>query len=84
MSRLKASEHIGGTVRLSSWIREIDVLEQWSMSRATLARARKKGLEFARHGAFVVYRPQDLEEFFCKPRNWGKADARQGEGDTDG
>ena len=58
---------------LTDFIREKDVLEIWPMSKATLIRARKKGLPFFRLGAFVCYRPEDLTEWFCKPRNWKAA-----------
>ena len=57
-------------IKLSEFIREKDVLKQWPMSKATLIRARKKGLPFVRLGAFVCYRPEDLEDFFCQPRTW--------------
>lgn len=56
--------------KLKEFIREIDVLKQWPFSKATLIRARKNGLPFVRLGAFVCYRPQDLEEYFCQPRHW--------------
>lgn len=54
--------------KLTEVIREKDVLEEWPMSKATLIRARKKGLPFVRLGAFVCYRPEDLEAHFCQPR----------------
>lgn len=57
-------------MKLPEFIREKDVLEQWPMSKATLIRARKKGLPFFRLGAYVCYRPEDLEAHFCKPRSW--------------
>jgi len=57
-------------MKLTEYIREKDVLEQWPMSKATLIRARKKGLPFVRLGAFVCYRPEELERFFCQPRSW--------------
>lgn len=60
------------TLRLPEFIRERDVLEQWPMSKATLIRARKKGLPFVRLGAFVCYRPEDLEAHFCQPRTWAR------------
>lgn len=53
------------------------------MSRATLIRARKKGLPFVRLGAFVCYRPEDLERHFCKPRSWKGAKPRNEEANTD-
>ncbi|QQS33998.1 MAG: hypothetical protein IPM50_05325 [Acidobacteriota bacterium] len=56
--------------KLKEYIREKDVIEQWPMSKATLIRARKKGLPFVRLGAFVCYRPEDLEAYFCRPRTW--------------
>jgi hypothetical protein len=58
---------------LTQFIKEKDVLEQWPLSKATLIRARKNGLPFYRIGAFVCYRPEDLEAFFCKPRSWKSA-----------
>lgn len=57
-------------MQLTEYIREKDVLAQWPMSKATLIRARKQGLPFVRLGAFVCYRPEDLEAHFCQPRNW--------------
>ncbi len=57
-------------VKLTQYIREIDVLEQWPMSKATLIRARKNGLPFVRLGVFVCYKPEDLEAHFCTPRSW--------------
>lgn len=60
-------------MKLTEYIREKDVLEQWPMSKATLIRARKKGLPFVRLGAFVCYKPEDLEAHFCQPRSWKAA-----------
>lgn len=57
-------------MKLTEYIREKDVLEQWPLSKATLIRARKKGLPFVRLGAFVCYKPEDLEDYFCKSRSW--------------
>jgi len=59
-------------LKLPMYIREKDVLEQWPMSKATLIRARKNGLPFVRLGAYVCYRPEDLEAHFCRPRSWKK------------
>jgi hypothetical protein len=59
-------------MKLTEFIREKDVLDQWPMSKATLIRARKKGLPFVRLGAFVCYRPEELEKFFCQPRSTPK------------
>lgn len=56
--------------KLPEYIKEKEVLEQWPMSKATLIRARKRGLPFVRLGAFVCYRPEDLEAYFCQPRSW--------------
>ncbi len=56
--------------KLTEYIREKDVLEQWPMSKATMIRARKNGLPFVRLGCFVCYKPEDLEEYFSKPRSW--------------
>jgi len=67
-------------MKLTEYIREIDVLEQWPMSKATLIRARKKGLPFVRLGAYVCYRSEDLEAHFCQPRSWKTAGAN-GRGD---
>lgn len=57
-------------IKLQEYVKEIDVLKQWPMSKATLIRARKRGLPFVRLGAYVCYRPEDLDEWFCKPRSW--------------
>lgn len=71
-------------MRLTEYIREIDVLEQWPLSKATLIRARKKGLPFVRLGAYVCYRPEDLESYFCSPRSWKPVEAASGEAVTSG
>ena len=68
-------------MKLTEYIREKDVLEQWPMSKATLIRARRKGLPFVRLGAFVCYKPEDLENHFCQPRSWTAA-APKGKGDN--
>ena len=60
-------------MKLTEYIREIDVLAEWPMSKATLIRARKKGLPFVRLGAFVCYEPSALEAHFCQPRSWNVA-----------
>lgn len=65
-------------MKLPEFIREKDVLEQWPMSKSTLIRARKKGLQFVRLGAFVCYKPEDLEAYFCKPRSWKAAMPKSG------
>lgn len=65
----KLSEYNRGKT-LTEYIREKDVLEQWPMSKATLIRARKKGLPFVRLGCFVCYKPEDLEEYFSKSGSW--------------
>lgn len=70
-------------MKLTEFIREKDVLEQWPMSKATLIRARKKGLPFVRLGAYVCYRPEDLEAYFCKPRSWKSKSAKGKEGTQD-
>lgn len=57
-------------IELTKFIREMDVLKQWPLSRSTLIRARKNGLPFNRIGAFVCYLPADLEAYFCRPRSW--------------
>ncbi|MEO7675076.1 MAG: hypothetical protein ABIU09_13470 [Pyrinomonadaceae bacterium] len=67
-------------MKLTEYIREKDVLEIWPMSKATLIRARKNGLQFVRLGAYVCYKPADLEEHFCQPRSW-KAGNIEGKGD---
>jgi hypothetical protein len=69
-------------VQLTQYIREIEVLEQWPISKATLIRARKKGLPFVRLGAFVCYKPEDLERHFCQPRNWKSPDHAAGKEDS--
>ena len=66
-------------MKLSEYIKEKDVLNQWPMSKATLIRARKKGLPFVRLGAFVCYRPEDLEAYFCQPRSWQQNNADEEE-----
>lgn len=66
-------------MKLTKYIREIDVLEEWPMSKATLIRARKKGLPFIRLGAFVCYKIQDLESYFCTPRSWKAAPPKRKE-----
>jgi len=63
--------------KLTEYIREIDVLHEWPMSKATLIRARKKGLSFVRLGCYVCYRPEDLEAYFCRPRSWKASDPTQ-------
>lgn len=68
-------------MKLMEFIRERDVLEQWPMSKATLIRARKKGLPFVRLGAFVCYRPEDLEAHFCRPRSWNASTENSEKGD---
>lgn len=71
-------------MKLTEFIREIDVLQQWPMSKATLIRARKAGLPFVRLGAYVCYRPEDLEAHFCRPRTWAakKAAGKGGRSDV--
>lgn len=64
---------------LPKYIREKDAIYQWGISKATFIRARKNGLPFVRHGAFVCYKPEDLEAHFCKPRSW-KAATPKGKG----
>lgn len=66
-------------MKLTEYIREMDVLEQWPLSKATLIRARKSGLPFVRLGAFVCYRPEDLEAHFCRPRSWKAQEPAKGE-----
>lgn len=65
---------------LRRFIKEIDVLKEWPMSKATLIRARKRGLPFVRLGAYVCYRPEDLEDYFCKPRRSQRPNADNVEG----
>ncbi len=65
-------------MKLTEYIREIDVLNVWPMSKASLIRARKKGLPFVRLGAFVCYKPADLEAHFCQPRSWKKSTEADG------
>ncbi len=72
------------TMKLTEFIREKDVLEQWPMSKATLIRARKKGLPFVRLGAFVCYKISDLEAHFCEPRSWKTATRKGKEESTNG
>ncbi len=61
---------------LTKFIKEMDVLKEWPMSKATLIRARKKGLPFVRLGAYVCYKPEDLEAHFSKPRNWSGGESQ--------
>jgi len=58
-------------MKLTEFIKEMDVVNEWPISKATLQRARKRGLPFYRIGAFVCYRPKDLEDFFCIARGTG-------------
>ncbi|MBK7803727.1 MAG: hypothetical protein IPJ55_13880 [Chloracidobacterium sp.] len=69
-------------MKLTKYIKEIDVLNEWPMSKATLIRARKRGLPFVRLGAFVCYRPEDLEAHFCQPRTWKSGNA-EGKGNKE-
>jgi hypothetical protein len=63
--------------KLTKFVKEMDVLAEWPMSKATLIRARKNGLPFARLGAYVCYRPEDLEAWFCQPRPWRRKNASE-------
>ena len=63
---------------LTKYIREMDAITQWGISKATFIRARKKGLPFVRLGAYVCYKPEDLEAHFSRPRSW-RAATPQGE-----
>lgn len=69
---------------LTKFIREVDAIKQWGISKATFIRARKKGLPFVRLGAFIAYKPEDLEAHFCQPRSWkaatpkGKEESKNG------
>ena len=56
-------------MKLTEYMREKDVLKVWPFSKSTLIRARHNGLEFVRLGAFVCYKPEDLEAYFCQPRS---------------
>lgn len=67
---------------LTKYIREMDAIKQWGISKATFIRARKKGLPFTRLGAYICYRPEDLEAHFCQPRSW-KAETPKGKGESD-
>lgn len=69
---------------LTQYIREQDVIKQWGMSKATLIRARKKGLVFVRLGAFVCYEIKILEKYFCQPRSWKAAASNGKEDNTNG
>jgi len=60
-------------MKLREYIREMDVVKEWPLSRTTLFRARQKGLPFVRIGGCVCYKPEDLEAFFCQPRCWGNS-----------
>lgn len=63
--------------KLTRYVKESEVLAEWPMSKATLIRARKRGLPFVRLGAYVCYRPEDLEQWFCKPRPWRGKDSSE-------
>ncbi len=67
---------------LTKYIREMDAIRQWGISKATFIRARKNGLPFVRLGAFVCYLPSDLEKFFCQPRSWKSKSTSRGEEDV--
>lgn len=69
---------------LPRFIRERDVIAQWGVSKATLIRARKKGLPFVRLGAYICYKPSDLEAHFCQPRSWNAANPKGTEDEKDG
>ncbi len=62
---------------LPQYIREMDVIKQWGISKATLIRRRKEGLPFVRIGAYICYKPDDLVAEFCQPRSW-KANTAEG------
>ncbi len=70
--------------KLTRYIREMDAIKQWGISKATFIRARKKGLPFVRLGCFVCYKPEDLEDFFCQPRSWAAALPKGKEGNKNG
>ncbi len=68
-------------MKLTEYIREKDVLDQWPMSKATMIRERKKGLPFVRLGAYVCYDVKILEDWFGRPRSWkaNTAEGKEGE-----
>ena len=66
---------------LTEFITEKEVLERWPLSRATLFRARRGGLPFTRIGAFVCYRPDDLNKWFGRMRSWASSDKTDGKGE---
>lgn len=61
--------------------KEIDIVKSGFLSRATLNRARHKGLTFYRIGAYVCYRKEDLANWFCQPRSWKESGATNRKGD---
>lgn len=63
-------------MELTKFVKEMDVVRQWPLSKATLIRARRRGLKFYRIGAYVCYKAEDLEEFFCQARSWKRGDAK--------
>jgi hypothetical protein len=69
-------------MNLTNYVKEKDVLTVWPMSKSTLIRARKNGLPFIRLGAYVCYKPEDLEEYFGKPRSWHPEGSKTKGGET--
>ena len=60
--------------------KEIDIVKSGFLSRATLNRARHKGLKFYRIGAFICYKKEDLSDWFCQPRSWKGSGTRERKG----
>ncbi len=61
-------------IKLTEYIKEQEVLKQWPMSKATLIRERKKGLPFVKLGAYICYKPSDLEAHFLAKAAKGGSD----------
>ena len=68
---------------LPEFIFEDEVRTKWRLSRATLFRARRNGLQFRRIGWRLAYVAADLEEWFAKPRGIKAANVER-EGRTNG
>lgn len=67
---------------LRQFVFEDEVRKEWRLSRATLFRARRQGLEFRRIGARIAYVAEDLEKFFCQPRGLETVGAPEHKGRT--
>lgn len=63
-------------MELTKFIKEMEVVKTWPLSKSTLIRARKRGLKFYRIGAYVCYKPEDLESFFVEARSWSAGESQ--------